>query len=58
MDATTASNHQLNAPAFGHAVVVGSSMAGLTAARVLVDHFAQVTLVDRDRLPETRVGSA
>ncbi|MDN5930729.1 MAG: NAD(P)-binding protein, partial [Pseudonocardia sp.] len=39
------------APA-GHAVVVGGSMAGLLAARVLADHFAQVTLVERDRLGE------
>ena len=34
------------------AVVLGASMAGLLAARVLSDHFAAVTLVERDRLPE------
>jgi flavin-dependent dehydrogenase len=34
------------------AVVIGASMAGLLAARVLADHFARVTLIDRDRLPE------
>ena len=34
-----------------HAVVVGAGMAGLLAARVLADHFEQVTMVDRDRLP-------
>jgi flavin-dependent dehydrogenase len=39
------------APA-GHAVVIGGSMAGLLAARVLADHFDQVTVVDRDHLPE------
>lgn len=34
-----------------HAVVIGASMAGLLAARVLADHFEQVTLIERDRLP-------
>lgn len=34
-----------------HAVVVGGSMAGLLAARVLADHFARVTIIERDRLP-------
>lgn len=34
-----------------HAIVLGGSMAGLLAARVLSDHFAQVTLVERDVLP-------
>ncbi|HEY6424397.1 MAG TPA: FAD-dependent oxidoreductase [Pseudonocardiaceae bacterium] len=33
-----------------HAVVVGASMAGLLAARVLANHFEQVTLVERDAL--------
>ena len=36
----------------GHAVVIGGSMAGLLAARVLADHFEQVTVVDRDWFPE------
>ena len=35
-----------------HAVVLGAGMAGLLAARVLSGHFGQVTVVDRDRLPE------
>ena len=35
-----------------HAVVVGASMAGLLAARVLCDHFTRVTLVERDALSE------
>jgi 2-polyprenyl-6-methoxyphenol hydroxylase-like FAD-dependent oxidoreductase len=34
-----------------HAVVVGGSLAGLLAARVLTDHFDRVTLVERDRFP-------
>ncbi len=33
------------------AVVLGGSMAGLLAARVLADHVDQVTVVDRDDLP-------
>src|SRR5262249_25605512 len=36
-----------------HAVVVGGSMAGMLAARVLADHFDAVTLLERDRFPET-----
>ncbi len=39
----------------GHAVVVGASMAGLVATRVLVDRFETVTLVERDSLPEDAV---
>jgi 2-polyprenyl-6-methoxyphenol hydroxylase-like FAD-dependent oxidoreductase len=35
-----------------HAMVVGGSMAGLLAARVLSDHFSTVTLVERDVLPD------
>lgn len=35
-----------------HAVVIGASMAGLLAARALGDHFAQVTLLERDVFPE------
>ena len=34
------------------AVVIGASMAGLLAARVLSDHFEEVEIVDRDRLPD------
>lgn len=39
--------------AFSHAVVIGSSIAGLTAARILTDYFARVTIVDRDHVPDT-----
>jgi 2-polyprenyl-6-methoxyphenol hydroxylase-like FAD-dependent oxidoreductase len=35
-----------------HALVIGGSMAGLLAARVLTAHFDRVTVVDRDRFPE------
>ncbi len=35
-----------------HAVVIGGSIAGLLAARVLVNHFDLVTIVERDRFPE------
>jgi 2-polyprenyl-6-methoxyphenol hydroxylase-like FAD-dependent oxidoreductase len=38
-----------------HAVVIGGSIAGLLAARVLVRHFERVTIVDRDILPDTPV---
>ncbi len=34
-----------------HAVVMGSGIAGLTAARVLADWFEHVTLVERDEFP-------
>ncbi len=34
-----------------HAVVIGGSLAGLLAARVLADHFARVTVLERDRYP-------
>lgn len=35
-----------------HAVVLGSSMAGLAAAKALSAHFARVTVIERDALPE------
>ncbi len=43
----------LSFPCRRHAVVVGGSMAGMMAARVLSDHFEGVTLLERDRFPET-----
>jgi 2-polyprenyl-6-methoxyphenol hydroxylase-like FAD-dependent oxidoreductase len=36
-----------------HAVVIGASMAGVLAARALAEHFERVTIVDRDRLPDS-----
>jgi 2-polyprenyl-6-methoxyphenol hydroxylase-like FAD-dependent oxidoreductase len=46
-------NKQTARSEFGgqHAVVIGASMAGLLASRVLADHFEQVTILERDRLP-------
>ncbi len=35
-----------------HAVVLGGSLAGLLAARVLADHFDRVTLIERDAYAE------
>ncbi|HXF61298.1 MAG TPA: hypothetical protein VNK95_06760, partial [Caldilineaceae bacterium] len=35
----------------GHAVIIGGSMAGLCAARVLAGHVNRVTIVERDHLP-------
>jgi 2-polyprenyl-6-methoxyphenol hydroxylase-like FAD-dependent oxidoreductase len=45
-------SNRVQEAAFGHAVVIGSSMAGLTAARVLTDYISRVTIIDRDRLPD------
>ena len=42
-----------------HAIVIGGSMGGLLAARVLSDHFDQVTILERDKVndsPEARKG--
>jgi flavin-dependent dehydrogenase len=39
----------------GHAVVVGASVAGLLAARVLSDAYATVTVLERDPLPDAAV---
>lgn len=46
---TSSSPNDLNRQ---HAVVIGASMAGLLAARVLSDHFKEVTIIERDRLSE------
>jgi 2-polyprenyl-6-methoxyphenol hydroxylase-like FAD-dependent oxidoreductase len=35
-----------------HAIVIGGSMAGLLAARVLSDYYHEVTIVERDRFPD------
>ncbi|MCB0209327.1 MAG: 2-polyprenyl-6-methoxyphenol hydroxylase-like oxidoreductase, partial [Anaerolineae bacterium] len=52
MSNKTATPNQ-NLTPFGHAVVIGGSIAGLTAARVLSDRFARVTIIERDQLPDT-----
>src|ERR1700744_6309410 len=36
-----------------HAVVIGASLAGLCAARVLSDSYSQVSVYERDELPPT-----
>ncbi|MBI3207471.1 MAG: FAD-dependent monooxygenase [Candidatus Solibacter usitatus] len=38
-------------PEYKHAIVIGGSMSGLLAARVLTGHFAKVTLIERDTFP-------
>jgi 2-polyprenyl-6-methoxyphenol hydroxylase-like FAD-dependent oxidoreductase len=50
---STTNYDQRSETAFGHAVVIGSGITGLAAARVLTDHFAQVTMIERDRLPDS-----
>lgn len=35
-----------------HAIIIGGSVAGLTAARTLSEHFERVTLIERDAFPE------
>ncbi|HEX2910653.1 MAG TPA: FAD-dependent monooxygenase [Chloroflexia bacterium] len=35
-----------------HAIVIGGSIAGLTAAKVLSNHYDKVTIFERDRMPE------
>jgi 2-polyprenyl-6-methoxyphenol hydroxylase-like FAD-dependent oxidoreductase len=42
----------MNSQIGDRAVVLGASMAGLLAARVLSDGYGQVTVIDRDELPE------
>ncbi|SIS05735.1 FAD-dependent oxidoreductase [Natronorubrum thiooxidans] len=39
----------------GHAVVVGAGIAGLLAGRILADAFDEVTVLDRDPLPDEPV---
>lgn len=38
-------------PPFGHALVLGGGIAGLLAGRVLADHFARVTILERGSRP-------
>ena len=46
-------HHRNTTPRLPHAIVIGGSIAGLLAARVLTDHFRTVTIIERDRLPFT-----
>ena len=41
-----------------HAVVIGASIAGLSAARVLSDFYSKVTVYERDELPSTPANRA
>jgi len=41
-----------------HAIVVGAGMGGLCAAAALSKHFARVTVLERDALPQTPVNRA
>ena len=53
----TTSQNSINSRA--HALVIGGSLAGLFAARVLSDHFERVTILERDDVhdrPESRKG--
>ena len=43
--------NQTGNPVRTHAIVIGGSMAGMLAGRVLAEHFARVTIVDRDHFP-------
>jgi 2-polyprenyl-6-methoxyphenol hydroxylase-like FAD-dependent oxidoreductase len=45
-------DHERISPVGDHAVVVGASMAGLLAARVLADRFEAVTVIERDALAD------
>ena len=35
-----------------HAIVIGGSIAGLLASRILTNHFENVTIIERDRYPQ------
>jgi 2-polyprenyl-6-methoxyphenol hydroxylase-like FAD-dependent oxidoreductase len=50
----TRGNREVQSNVVGrHAVVLGGSLAGLLAARVLADRFDRVTLIERDAYPDT-----
>ena len=54
--ATVSEYNQSAVPNRGeHAVVVGGSMAGLLAARVLTDGYPKVTIIERDSMPDASV---
>jgi 2-polyprenyl-6-methoxyphenol hydroxylase-like FAD-dependent oxidoreductase len=39
-------------PGADHAVVLGASLAGMLSATLLARHFEQVTIIERDKLPD------
>ncbi len=41
-----------NEPNRGRALVIGGSMAGMLAARVLSEHYDEVLIMDKDDFPE------
>ncbi len=45
----------MSEPLGRHAAVIGASMAGLLAARVLSDHFASVTILERDEVVDEAI---
>lgn len=48
-----ATQHMTNNKRLGkHAIVIGGSMSGLLAGRVLSDYFDKVTILERDNVPE------
>ena len=38
-----------------NAVVVGGSIAGMLAARVLAEHFSSVTIIETDKIPDNPI---
>jgi len=51
-DRSSVQHRNEGAGAGRHAVVVGGSIGGMLAARVLADHFDRVTVIERDQLPD------
>ncbi len=45
----------VSSPTGRQALIIGGSIAGLLAGRVLAEHFEQVTIVERDRFPKQPV---
>jgi 2-polyprenyl-6-methoxyphenol hydroxylase-like FAD-dependent oxidoreductase len=45
-------NHSESTPLCHHAIVIGGSIAGLSVARVLTNHFQHVTVIERDAPPQ------
>lgn len=50
---TPSSPQPLPATPGSHAIVIGGSIAGMCAARTLLNHFDRVTLIERDEFPAT-----